>query len=190
MAMRMARVAITTSWFLRRLRPQRDTRHHMEFMVTNADIARVIELAVAPVFLLTAISGALSVLSTRLGRIIDRGRRLNEMTAAAGCTETADVDEEQRQLAIRARLVNRAIRMCTMSALFVCFVIIGLFLDELYNINMGVVIAALFMIALGCLSYGLLTFLREINKSASIFRFGRHTAFGRKVVTDQTRSNQ
>ena len=162
----------------------------MEFVVTTADIARVIELAVAPVFLLTAISGALSVLSTRLGRIIDRGRRLNELTASAGCNETAEVDEAQRQLAIRARLVNRAIRMCTMSALFVCFVIIGLFLDALYGFHMGVVIAALFMIALGCLSYGLLIFLREINKSAATFRFGKHSAFGRKAAMEDKRSDQ
>ena len=152
----------------------------MEALLETGEIARVIELAVAPVFLLTAISGALSVLSTRLGRIIDRGRRLNEMTAATGSTESAEIDEEQRQLAIRARLVNRAIRMCTMSALFICFVIIALFLDVLFSFHMELFIAMLFMIALGCLSYGLLTFLREIEKSAAVFRFGKHSAFGRK----------
>lgn len=146
----------------------------MEFVVANGDIARVIDLAVAPVFLLTAISGALSVLSTRLGRIIDRGRRLNEMHIEANSQESIDVDEEQRQLAIRARLVHRAIIMCTMSALFVCFVIIGLFLDVLFGIHIELPIAMLFMIALGCLSYGLLTFLRETGKSATSFRFGKH----------------
>ncbi len=39
---------------------------------------------------------------------------------------------------------------------------------------MGSVIAAFFMIALGCLSYGLLTFLREIGKSTMAFQFGRY----------------
>ena len=146
----------------------------MESLLEPGSIARVIELAVAPVFLLTAISGALSVLSTRLGRIIDRGRKLNEMTAAAGGVEPAEVDAEQRGLAVRARLVNRAIRMCTTSALFICFVIISLFLDALFSFRLQVLIATLFMIALGCLSFGLLTFLREIDKSASAFRFGKH----------------
>ncbi|MEY3659460.1 MAG: hypothetical protein RLZZ169_285, partial [Pseudomonadota bacterium] len=83
-----------------------------------ADIARVIELAVAPVFLLTAISGALSVLSVRMGRIIDRGRRLNEVSVEEGSPAAREVETEQHSLAMRARLISRAITMCTMSALF------------------------------------------------------------------------
>lgn len=146
----------------------------MEFLAAAADISKVIGLSVAPVFLLTGISGALNVLSTRLGRIIDRGRRLNEMQVAPDCTEAAEIELEQRQLAIRAGLVHHAIRLCTISALFVCFVIIGLFLDALFNIHMEAFVATLFMVALGCLSYGLLTFLREISQAATSFHFGKY----------------
>jgi hypothetical protein len=144
-----------------------------------ADIARVIELAVAPVFLLTAISGALSVLSVRMGRIIDRGRRLNEVPVEEGSPAAQEVDAEQHSLAMRARLISRAITMCTMSALFVCFVIISLFLDALFGVGLELPIAVLFMIALGCLSFALLTFLREIGKSAKSFRFGRYNILKR-----------
>ena len=146
----------------------------MDLIFANDDIARVIDLAVAPVFLLTAISGALSVLSTRLGRIIDRGRRLKEMQVPAASAEGGDIDVELKSLAIRARLIHRAIRMCTTSALFVCIVIISLFLDALFSIQMEFFIAATFMLALGCLSYALLTFLREIGKSTASFQFGKY----------------
>jgi hypothetical protein len=151
----------------------------MELVSTSGDIARVIELAVAPVFLLTAISGALSVLSVRMGRIIDRGRRLNELQAAEGSSEAAEVEAEQYLLATRARLIHRAIAMCTMSALFICFVIISLFLDALFSFHLELLIAVLFMIGLGCLSFGLLTFLREIERSAKAFRFGKYNILKR-----------
>jgi hypothetical protein len=146
----------------------------MDFLPATGDIARVIELAVAPVFLLTAISGALSVLSVRMGRIIDRGRRLNEMHIAEGSAEAIEVDREQRLLAVRARLIHRAINMCTMSALLISIVIISLFIDALFSFDLELLIAVVFIVALGCLCVGFLTFLREIEKSARGFRFGQY----------------
>jgi hypothetical protein len=147
----------------------------MQLFFSADDIARVIELAVAPVFLLTAISGALSVLSIRMGRIIDRGRRLNEQHLPEASEAAVEADHEQRLLALRARLIHRAINLCTMSALFVCIVILSLFLDALFSFQLELFIALMFMVALACLSLGLLTFLREIEKSATAFKFGKYT---------------
>jgi hypothetical protein len=47
------------------------------------DVAHVIQVAVAPVFLLSGICGMLSVLVTRLGRIVDRSRTLDERLETA-----------------------------------------------------------------------------------------------------------
>lgn len=146
----------------------------MDDLLLIPDIFSAIELAVAPVFLIAGIGGALNVLSIRMGRIIDRGRRLNEMLAFASESEAKDIDEEQRLLAKRARLIHRAIALCTMSALFVCFVIISLFLDVMFSIDLNLFIAIIFMVALLCLAAGLFTFLREIEQSTSAFRFGSY----------------
>ncbi len=140
----------------------------------NEDIPRVINLAVAPVFLLTGISGMLNVLGVRLSRIIDRGRKLNEEHVIADTPHAEEVDHEQRSLATRARLIHRSIMMCTVSALFICVVIIALFLQVLLNFQLQLFIAIMFMVALGCLSFGLLTFLHEIDISALSFRFGKY----------------
>jgi hypothetical protein len=140
----------------------------------NEDIAKVINVAVAPVFLLTGISGALNVLSIRLGRIIDRGRKLNEEQLVPGSPHAEEVDHEQRQLAIRALLIQRAIMACTVSALFICMVIIALFVEVLLNFQLQLFVVIMFMMALVCLSYGLITFLREIDMSALSFRFGKY----------------
>lgn len=153
----------------------------MEILLgSSTGISHVIQLAVAPVFLLASISAALNVLSMRMGRIIDRGRKLNEVGGdEPGCTAD-DVDTEQRLLAERARLTHRAIAMCTLSALFVCLVIVFLFLDALFSLNMQWVIAFLFIMALGVLILALVTFLREIGKGTNAFRFGRYV-MGDKV---------
>ena len=146
----------------------------MEALLQAESISNVIELAVAPVFLLASISGALNVLSLRLGRIIDRGRKLNEIPYDPNSEQYLEADKEQRQLARRARQIHQAIALSTMSSLFVCLVIVVLFLDALFQLHMESVIAALFIIALLCLITGLLIFLKEISLSTHAFRFGRY----------------
>lgn len=144
----------------------------MEALLQASDISTVIQLSVAPVFLLASIAGTLNVLSTRMGRIIDRGRVLNERLCAQGTPEFAECDTEQRLLARRARLINRAIALCTMSSLFVCLVIVVLFLDAVMTLGQERIIAALFIMALMSLIAALLIFLREIGLSLRAFRFG------------------
>jgi hypothetical protein len=144
----------------------------MEALLQASDIATVITLAVAPVFLLAGIAGTLNVLSTRMSRIIDRGRVLNEKHCATGSPEFAEVDEEQRLLARRARLINRAIALCTMSSLFVCLVIVVLFLDAVFALRQEQVIALLFILSLLSLIAALMLFLREVGLSLRAFRFG------------------
>lgn len=144
----------------------------MEALLQASDIATVIQLAVAPVFLLTGIAGTLNVLSIRMSRIIDRGRVLNDRHCASGTPEHAEVDAEQRLLARRSRLINRAMALCTLSSLLVCLVIVMLFLDAMFPLRQERFIASLFIGALLSLIAALLLFLREVGLSLSAFRFG------------------
>lgn len=92
-----------------------------ELAITN--VVHVIQVAVAPVFLLTGVGAILSVLVARLGRIVDRIRVLNARMAA-----TAAADPELLNLSSRARLIHWAISLCTLCALLVCTVIATLFI--------------------------------------------------------------
>ena len=56
------------------------------------NIAVVIQLAVAPVFLLAGIAGMLNVLSVRLGRVVDRARVVNQ-TMKVGTSAVCDALE-------------------------------------------------------------------------------------------------
>jgi hypothetical protein len=132
-----------------------------------SDIAHVIQLAVAPVFLLTAIGTVLVVLTGRLGRAVDRRRSL---MAAVSRVEGDLADLVQQEIAFevrRIRLVYVAISMAVMSALLVCGLISLAFIDAFAGWNLGKLIAALFILAMLALIGSLSTFLREIFVSVN-----------------------
>src|SRR5437773_10138222 len=73
-------------------------------------IAHVIQLAIAPVFLISGVATLLSVLANRLGRIVDRARVLEAKLELPDEAKRAPMLEELSRLSRRARLVNLAIR--------------------------------------------------------------------------------
>ncbi|HNV75485.1 MAG TPA: DUF2721 domain-containing protein [Gemmatimonadaceae bacterium] len=137
-----------------------------------SDIVHVIQLAVAPVFLLTGVATLLSVLANRLGRIIDRGRRMEHEFHAATTGETQELRVELGFLSRRAKMVNVAITLGTMSALLVCLVIAVLFVGAYFSFDVRGAVAALFVTCTICLIGCLVTFLREIFLAVGSLHFG------------------
>lgn len=129
---------------------------------TITTIAHVIQLAVAPVFLLTGIGALLGVLTNRLARIIDRRRVVDDYIYESRRSEAA-ASQEFDTLLRRGRLINRAISLCTMSALLICIVIASLFIGAFLKTDMSISIGFLFIAAMLSLVIGLVYFLREIH---------------------------
>jgi hypothetical protein len=137
-----------------------------------ADIARTIQLAVAPVFLLTALGTIISVLTTRLSRVVDRTRvlmaRVDSTANASDVLRTSMPPQEELAILMRRRiLVNRAITCATISALLVCIVVLLAFLGFMLHRNFSYVIAMLFIAAMTMFISALLFFLREIIVTVS-----------------------
>lgn len=126
------------------------------------DIARVIQLAVAPVFLLTAVATLITALNTRLGRIVDRRRVLLDRRPATADDGRAPLDAELRILARRVRLVYFAILAAVSGALLVCLVVAGAFIGALVSVEIARLVAVLFVLAMFALIACLALFLREI----------------------------
>lgn len=139
-----------------------------------SDIAHVIQLAVAPVFLLTGIGAILSVLSHRIGRVVDRARVLEERLSKADKDQAMAIHVELGTLARRARLVNLAITLCAACALLVCTVIGLLFIGSFLDYEVGTAVAWLFIASMVMLIASLLIFLREIRLAISSLRIGPH----------------
>lgn len=126
------------------------------------DLAHVIQLAVAPVFLLTALSTMLAVLTNRLSRVVDRTRKLEDFLLRHP-ERSAQPRGELFILFRRTVLCNRAITFCTLTALLICMVIGLLFISALLEFNASLAVAALFIVSMGTFVFALLSFLREIR---------------------------
>ena len=137
-----------------------------------ADVAHVIQLSVAPVFLLTAVGTILGVLSTRLGRIVDRSRVLLERLDS-GSLQGEQAEELRREIDLlfrRRHLVNTAITCGVGTALLVAGVIISAFLGFILGWKVSGAIAGLFVFAMLFFVAALLVFLREVLQAALAVR--------------------
>ena len=140
----------------------------MQIVAENlSTVAHVIQMAVAPVFLLTGVGAILSVLTGRLGRLVDRFRVLTETVETLPAIQARELNI----LTVRARWVHWAITLCTASALFVAIVIGALFVGAVVDINPSRIVSILFIVAMTSLIIGLGCFLREISLSVHIFDF-------------------
>jgi hypothetical protein len=134
----------------------------MQAALNISNVAHVIQLAVAPVFLLTGVGAILGVLVNRLGRVVDRFRALEGILGEAEVAGQALHAVEMEILSRRARIIHWAIGLCTGCALLVCIVIATLFVGSVTGADLSVAIAAQFVAAMAALVAGLLCFLREI----------------------------
>jgi hypothetical protein len=142
------------------------------------DISHTIQLAIAPVFLLTGVGTNLAVLANRLARILDRSRVLEDRIHAAE-TEQSDAIAELETLYQRARLINRAITLSTSCALLVCLVIATLFLGDAFNLALAKFIALMFVLGMLALIGSFFYLLREVFIATRSLA-GRHMLTRRK----------
>lgn len=136
------------------------------------DVTHAMQLALGPVFLLNGIGVLLSMMTSRLARIVDRARGLE---SRLGTARGDDAREIHRVLAFtgrRARLMNRAITLSTMAALLVALVVAMLFAGAFLSFVTAHVIALLFVACMGALVGSLLCFLIEVRVATEALRFG------------------
>jgi hypothetical protein len=125
-------------------------------------IAHVIQLAIAPVFLISGVATLLSVLANRLGRIVDRARVLEAKFELPEEAKRTHMLEELARLSKRARLVNLAITFGAVCALLICVTIATLFTGTFLPVKLSRVITAQFIAAMFSLVLALMAFLREV----------------------------
>jgi hypothetical protein len=102
---------------------------------SDVAVAHAIQLAVAPVFLLSGIAAILAVMTSRLGRIIDRARVLEDRLDNASAELHPALRTDLATLSRRAKLISCAITLCTATALLVCTVIAVLFLSAFFALR-------------------------------------------------------
>jgi uncharacterized protein DUF2721 len=145
-------------------------------------VAHVIQLSLSPIFLLLGIGTMLAVITNRLGRVIDRARKLQELSAAQRSSQ--DVVRESRYLTVQASIIGRAITLLTIAALLVTLVVAILFTAAVFQLDASSLVASLFVVTMGFVFGGLVMFLREVLLAASKLRLGLEPARSAAAVRD------
>lgn len=141
--------------------------------LTASDISQVIQLAVAPVFLLAGIGAFVNAFANRLARTFDRSRYLEEQLDDASPERIEALQDILTSLRKRAHLAYVGIALGTLAALLVCVLIALAFAGYFFGLEMRDFIAGLFLLAMLSLIGGLLSFLREITLAVKGLSIGR-----------------
>jgi hypothetical protein len=144
----------------------------MVFQIDASNISHGIQLAVAPVFLLTAVAGMIGVVANRLARIIDRARlvesHLDNGTQAA---HQERFRQELRELRKRGLLANSSIGLLTLCAFLICATVVVLFLGETIDLPVLRWSIVSFLAALVCFMLSLLGFFMETLIATRLLNF-------------------
>lgn len=133
----------------------------MQLAAHVADIARTIQLSVAPVFLLAGIGGFMNVIAGRLNRVVDRARVLEQLHGDSSGPEHDRHVWELRLLDRRIHLASNSIFLSVASGLTVCLLVTMMFVAEIARLDLARVVALLFVAAFALLAVALVLFLIE-----------------------------
>lgn len=139
------------------------------------NVARLIQLALGPVFLINGVGITLGMLTTRLSRIVDRARALEAQRETSRDEKAlVFIDFDLRVIVRRARYINGAIALSTTSAFLTSMVVMLLFTSEFVGARLGGYIAGMFAAAMVGLSIAFLLFLFEVRIATRSLRIGGH----------------
>jgi hypothetical protein len=144
----------------------------MAFPIDGSAITHGIQLAVAPVFLLTAVSGMIGAVAGRLARIIDRARTIEDKARASTDAEfLSRAYAELAELRMRGRLANGCIALLTTCAFLIGVTIILLFLGETTASQVSRFAVGSFLLGVACFLLALLCFLAETVVATRLLNF-------------------
>lgn len=128
-------------------------------MIDPSSVTHSVQLAVAPVFFLTAVAGMISAVAGRLARIIDRARVMEERVRSSTDEEFIDRGlRELNYLRTRGRIANWSIGLLTLCGFLIGLTIVFLFVGQAWVAEQGNQVAVFsflagvvsFIAALGC----------------------------------------
>jgi len=141
--------------------------------MSGPDIAHLIQVALTPIFLISAIGVTLNVLTSRLARIVDRARAMeDELRRPDHVRSGRDLHGALEVLARRARYIYAAITLITVSALFIALVVVMLFVNAFVRWELSAFIAGMFILSMLTLAAALSAFLIEVRIATNTLQIG------------------
>ena len=147
-------------------------------MMNPSTLSDSIQLAVAPVFLLTAVAGMIGALTHRLARVIDRARVLHKELMDENLKQSIrdTYNQELKNIATRGRFIN-----VSMIFLVLCAIMIGLTILELFfaetssgKIMVSAFVLYTFVAGIGSFILALISLLIEVLIASYSIRWKPH----------------
>ena len=143
------------------------------YSVQSVDIAHLIQIALTPIFLISAIGVTLNVLTSRLARIVDRARAMEDILRRPDHKpDGRNLHDALGVLERRAGFINAAITLITVSALFIALVVVMLFVNAFLRWDLSAFIACMFILSMLSLAAALTAFLIEVRIATNTLRIG------------------
>jgi CBS domain containing-hemolysin-like protein len=147
------------------------------YFTQAADVAHLIQVSLTPIFLISAIGVALNVFTNRLARIVDRARSMEvELCNPAYQPGGRDLHAALIVMARRARYMNAAITLITISALFIALVVVMLFVNAFVHWELSAFIAIMFILSMLSFAGALTSFLIEVRVATNTLQIGIEAA--------------
>jgi hypothetical protein len=147
------------------------------YFAQSADIAHLIQVSLTPIFLISAIGVTLNVFTSRLARIVDRARSMESEVCRPGYQPGArDLHAALIVMARRARYMNAAITLITISALFIALVVVMLFVNAFVHWELAAFIAIMFILSMLSFAGALTSFLIEVRIATNTLQIGIEAA--------------
>jgi hypothetical protein len=141
------------------------------------DVAHLIQVALTPIFLISAIGVTLNVLTSRLARIVDRARSMeSDLSRPDYEAGGRDLHAALGVLARRARYINSAITLITLSALLIALVVVMLFVNAFAHWELSSFIAIMFILSMLAFAAALTSFLIEVRIATTTLQIGIEAA--------------
>ena len=129
------------------------------------ELIPVLQVATAPVILISGVGLLLLSLTNRFGRAVDRTRQIHAAVRDATGADQLRLADQVQVIYRRARLIQFSIVMCALSALCAAMLILTLFLAALMKLESAPLISLLFVCCLVSLVVSLITFIMDIRLS-------------------------
>lgn len=130
---------------------------------STARVQHVVQLSLAPAFLLAAIGAVMNVMTNRL---IWVANKIERTLAADERGEAGDMMDEIPALEKRRIHAQRAVMLSTAAALTISIVIVLLFVSAFVSASMGTLVAIAWVVTMAFLVAGLTSFLLETRTAA------------------------
>ena len=138
--------------------------------ILNPNAVEIIQLALAPIFLIVGIGTLVNVATGRVARVIDRARWFEELAREQSSRIDSQAKREIRTLNKRLRLANWSINFLIASAVVICFDVILLMINGLITSSLDTIILVIFMISMVFLTGGLIAFFLEVSLATATLK--------------------